>query len=132
MNGGIALALMLCLAACAGDVIGVPEPRTSSSDSGIESGRHLIASYGCGTCHSIPGVPGADSMVAPPLDRFYQRGFIAGRISNTMDNLSQWIQDPQKIDPGNAMPNLGVKPDEAHDIATYLYHDVTWGDLINQ
>ena len=94
MSGAIALAVMLSLAACAGDVIGVPEPRTSSSDSTIESGRRLIASYGCGSCHSISGVPGADAMVAPPLDRFYERGYIAGRLPNTVDNLSRAMRCP--------------------------------------
>ena len=69
-------------------------------------------------------------MAAPPLDRFYQRSYIAGRLSNTSENLSKWIQSPQEIDPGNAMPDLGVTADEAKDIAAYLYHDPTIDDFI--
>jgi hypothetical protein len=94
---GLFLVLM-CLTACTADVNGMPEPR-ASSEQRIEEGRRLLADYGCGSCHFIPGVPGADSTAAPPLDRFYQRTYIAGRLSNTEENLIEWIQDPQRIDP---------------------------------
>jgi cytochrome c1 len=111
----------------------MPEPR-SSSESRIEEGRRLIADFGCGSCHFIPGIPGADSTAAPPLDRFYQRTYIAGRLSNTEENLMLWIQNPQQIDPGNAMPDLGVTQEEARDIAAYLYdyHPPTLGDLFRR
>src|SRR5437868_1697515 len=105
-----AVAILLVLSACSGTVNGVPEPR-SSSDSDVAAGRHLIASYGCGSCHSIPGIPGADAMAAPPLDHFYERSYIAGRLPNTWDNLTKWIQNPQQIEPDNAMPDLGVTAD---------------------
>ncbi len=82
----------------------------------------LIATYGCGACHSIPGVAGAVAMAAPPLDRFYQRSYIAGRLANTEANLIQWISDPQGVEPGTAMPNLGVTQDQARAIAAYLYY----------
>lgn len=109
------------VSACSGEVNGAPEPR-AASEASIVSGRRLIASYGCGLCHTIPGIPGADSMAGPPLNCFYERTYIAGRLSNTWENLSKWIQDPQSIDPNTAMPNLGVNKDEARDIAAYLYH----------
>ena len=118
---GFVVAMVFCLSACSGAVNGVPEPR-ASSDSSIAAGRRLIASYGCGSCHSIPGIAGADAMAAPPLNCFYERTYIAGRLPNTWENLTKWIQNPQQIEPGTAMPNLGVNEDEAHDIAAYLYH----------
>jgi len=121
----------LLLSACTGEVNGVPEERPSSEAS-IVHGRALIANYGCGSCHTIPGIPGADSMAGPPLEYFYQRTYIAGRLPNTWDNLTHWIQDPQGIEPGTAMPNLGVSENEAHDIAAYLYHKITINDFISQ
>lgn len=121
---GMVVAIMFILSACSGEVNGVPEPRPAS-DSTIEAGRQLIASYGCGACHTIPGVPGADSKAAPPLDDFYERGYISGEIPNTWDNLIKYLQDPQKIEPGTIMPNLGITKDEARDIAAYLYHQPT-------
>ena len=118
---GLAVAGLFFLCACSTQVNGVPEPRPASDDT-LAAGRRLIASYGCGACHTIPGVPGADAAVGPPLDHFYQRSYIAGLLPNTEANLVQWIQDPQRIQPGNAMPNLGVSASDAAAIAAYLYH----------
>jgi cytochrome c len=128
---GLALAVVVSLAACSTEVIGQPEPRAASNDR-VAAGRRLIASYGCGSCHSIPGVPGADSKAAPPLHQFYQRTYIAGRLPNTEENLVRWIQDPQQIEPGTAMPTLGVTEDEAVAIGAYLYRQPTLSDLINR
>ncbi len=126
---GLVVAAVFLLAACSGQegVNGVPEPR-SYPDSSVQSGRRLIESYGCGTCHSIPGVPGANGTVGPPLDHFYERTYIAGQLANTDANLIQWIQHPQEIVPGDAMPDLGVTPQQARDIAAYLYHQQTLAD----
>jgi len=35
--------------------------------------------------------------------------------------LQRWVMDPQSVEPGNAMPNLGVTPTDAEDIAAYLF-----------
>lgn len=80
-----------------------------------------ISRYGCGACHTISGISGADGDVGPNLSRFAQRRYIAGRLANTPADLVAWIRDPQKIDPGNVMPELGVTPRDARDIAAYLY-----------
>src|SRR5690242_8381668 len=96
---GTIVGIALFLAACSARVNGQPEPRLTSNGS-VTAGRRYIVSYGCGTCHSIPGVPGAHGMVGPPLDQFYGRSFIAGRLPNTETNLVRWLQDPQQIQPG--------------------------------
>jgi cytochrome c len=128
---GLLFAATVLLAACSAGVEGVPEP-VAASPSSLAAGRHLIAAYGCGSCHSIPGVAGADAMAAPPLDDFWERSYIAGRLPNTEANLVQWITDPQKVVPGNAMPDLGVTEAEARDIAAYLYHQPTLADLVSR
>ncbi len=84
-------------------------------------GRELLRSYGCGTCHIVPGVPGAAGVVGPPLDRLGSRAQLAGRLPNTPDNLILWVRQPQRIVPGTAMPDLGVGERDARDIAAYLY-----------
>ncbi|NES16920.1 MULTISPECIES: cytochrome c family protein [Micromonospora] len=94
-----------------------PEVRAGRPDRGAA----LIAQYGCGSCHTIPGVDRANGLVGPPLTRFGSRSYIAGKLVNNADNLQHWITDPQAVEPGNAMPNLGVKPIDAQDIAAYLY-----------
>lgn len=84
-------------------------------------GNQAIQRYTCGACHDIPGVPRANGDVGPPLTNFARRGFIAGLLPNTPDNLTRWIEDPQGVKPGVDMPNMGVSDSDARDIAAYLY-----------
>jgi cytochrome c1 len=84
-------------------------------------GAALVRAHGCGACHVIPGVAGAVGQVGPPLTSWRQRAIIAGRLPNTPSNLIAWIQTPQTIEPGTAMPNLGLSEQEARDVAAYLY-----------
>lgn len=86
-----------------------------------EHGRQLLQVYGCTNCHSIPGVSAGIATIAPPLDGWAGRRFIAGLIPNNPVNLQQWIREPQSIHPRTAMPDLGVEADEALHMATYLY-----------
>ena len=86
-----------------------------------QHGKQLIQQYGCQACHTVPGVPGPKGVVGPPLDRMAMRGYIAGKVPNTPANMIAWIQNPQSIDPGNAMPALGVSPADAKDITAYLF-----------
>ncbi len=80
-----------------------------------------IRAYGCDTCHTIPGVPGAVGTVGPNLGGIGSQSFLAGQLSNTPDNLILWIQHPQEVKPGVAMPDMGVSTANARDIAAYLY-----------
>jgi cytochrome c len=84
-------------------------------------GREKARDYGCGSCHTIPGVPGADALVGPPLGEMASRMYIAGRLTNTPQHMIRWIQDPRAVDSATAMPNVGVTERDARDIAAYLY-----------
>jgi cytochrome c2 len=86
-----------------------------------EHGRYLIKKYGCQACHSIPGVAGADALVGPPLAGIASRAYIGGVVANSPDAMVVWLQHPQLVDPLTAMPDLGVTPSDAQDIAAYLY-----------
>jgi cytochrome c len=86
-----------------------------------ERGRAAIARYGCATCHTIPGVRGADALVGPPLTQVASRSYIAGVLPNTPQNMVRWIENPPQVDRLTAMPNLGVSDADARDIAGYLY-----------
>ncbi len=106
------------LAAC-GQIIGTPTQNVPGGDPA--RGRAALVTYGCGACHSIPGVQGADATVGPPLDRFAYRRFIGGELPNEPDNLVKCIMNPQAVEPGTAMPNLNVSEATARDMAAYLY-----------
>ncbi len=87
----------------------------------VKRGQQFIYSYSCGACHTIPGVAEAKGTVGPPLQAFAERSYIAGSLENTPENLAHWIRTPQQIEPGTAMPDLGVTREQAVDIAAYLY-----------
>ncbi|MEA2708900.1 MAG: hypothetical protein QOF78_1501 [Phycisphaerales bacterium] len=87
----------------------------------VAKGKLAIADYGCASCHTIPGIPGADSHVGPPLTGISQRTYLAGIIQNTPENLVRWIKDPPTIDEKTAMPNVHASESDARDIASYLY-----------
>lgn len=87
----------------------------------IKRGERAFISYGCGSCHSIPGVSQAHGKVGPSLQGIGGRAVVGGRLENKPDNLMRWIVNPQSVSPGTAMPNLGVKPGEARDISAFLY-----------
>ena len=86
----------------------------------LERGRRLIEQYQCGRCHVVPGVAGARGRLAVPLDAMGARSYIAGRIPNRPDTLTQWIVDPPSLVPGTAMPKMGVSTGEARHMAAYL------------
>ncbi|QGZ42878.1 cytochrome c2 [Pseudoduganella flava] len=84
-------------------------------------GRRLLVQFQCGACHSIPGVEAARGTAGPPLDKFGRQSYVAGRLPNVPEPLVRWIVDPPAVKPGTLMPNLGVTPDDARDMAAYLY-----------
>lgn len=86
-----------------------------------ERGRAAITAMGCAACHAVPGVREADALVGPPLDRFARRAIIAGRHPNRPEILIEWIMNPQDMNPGSGMPDMGVTEQVARDIAAYLY-----------
>jgi len=84
-------------------------------------GAAAISHYGCGSCHSIEGIPGAHGLVGPPLSGLGKRVYIAGMLANTPDNLERWLRHPTKINQKTLMPDVGVTAQDATDVAAYLY-----------
>lgn len=113
------VALAAIWTASCGQADKLPPPEVS--DGNPVRGAQLIVDYGCATCHSIPGIRGADGLVGPPLDHMGSRSYIAGALPNTGPNMQRWLRDPQQVEPGTAMPDLDVRPEDARDIAAYLF-----------
>lgn len=90
------------------------------SGGNAERGEKLVQQYGCQACHTISSLPGPRGVVGPPLDHIAVRGYIAGKLPNNAETMEAWLQNPQKLDPQNAMPNLGISPADAKDITAYL------------
>jgi cytochrome c2 len=84
-------------------------------------GRQAVEKYGCGGCHTIPGVRGARGAVGPALSGLADRPYLAGSMVNEPANLVDWVRRPRGIDPRTVMPDLGVTEADARDIAAFLY-----------
>ena len=86
-----------------------------------QRGVTLIERNGCGSCHIIPGIKNANGLVGPPLTAMANRIYIAGLRRNTPDAMIAWLENPQAVVPGNAMPNMYLSERDARDMTAYLY-----------
>ena len=123
---GMSVLLVIFLAFAIAILASIPKrigvmPRQYVDKGDPSRAPEAIQTYGCGSCHEIPGITGADGAVGPRLDDLADRSFLAGRIANTPGNLVFWIQHPQLVKPGVDMPELGVTEADARNIAAYLY-----------
>lgn len=114
-----AIGLAAVIAACTEGPGRVPPPAVP--DGNPRAGEELILEFGCGACHVIPGVRDADATVGPPLTDFGRRQYIAGALANNPENLVRWLVDPGSVEPGTAMPDVGLTEEQARDIAAYLF-----------
>ncbi|HEY3826208.1 MAG TPA: c-type cytochrome [Bryobacteraceae bacterium] len=119
--------LLKCAAILAAALIagcgGSERERAASSATGGDpgAGTSAIARYGCGSCHTIPGITGAKALVGPTLAGIRLRTYIAGDLPNNPENLMRWVRRPLSVHPNSAMPDLGVTADDARNIAAFLY-----------
>jgi cytochrome c2 len=86
-----------------------------------QRGRADAERYGCDACHAIGGSHDNRFAAAAPLDAAANSSLIAGTVPNTLENMTEWIQNPPRLKPGTAMPALALSADDARDIALYLY-----------
>jgi cytochrome c len=100
---------------------GTREAAASLVGGNPDRGEEAIRRYGCGSCHTIPGIRSARGMVGPPLAGIAARAYIGGVLTNSPEHMIQWIRNAHAVDAKTAMPNLGVTETDARNIASYLY-----------
>jgi cytochrome c oxidase assembly factor CtaG len=120
-TGYLVLAVLVLTGGCKRSSALTPELAAGVTGGDPARGALAMREYGCGSCHTIPGIPGARAVVGPSLAGLSGRTYIAGVLTNSPENLIRWIQDPQKVDSLTAMPDVGVTESAARDIASYLY-----------
>lgn len=111
-------AAALLLSSCSDEGQHTAEVMTGGN---VHRGAAAIERYGCGSCHIIPGISGAQGLTGDSLSGIANRVYIAGVLQNTPENMMRWIENPTAVDPKTVMPNLGVAHKDAMDIAGYLY-----------
>lgn len=115
-----ALWIGICVGVCSISGCKRVQPVIAGTVGSSERGRATIEAYGCGKCHTIPGIRGANGVVGPPLESLAQRTYIGGNFPNTAETLTHWIMTPQEMKPGTAMPSLGLSESQARDVVAYL------------
>jgi cytochrome c oxidase subunit 2 len=74
----------------------------------------------CGSCHTIRGTP-ATSRVGPDLTHVGSRTSLAAvTIPNTPARMAEWLRDPQRVKPGNQMPQVRLTDAEIRQLVAYL------------
>ncbi len=112
--------------AAAANPLSPPKPAEASdpapNPAQVQQGQQLVAQKGCGGCHVVPGVAGANGAVGPSLAGVATRTTIAGGAvaNNGPDDVKRWILDPPSVKPGTQMPKLGLTDDEATAIVAFL------------
>ena len=92
----------------------------SPSRAEMHAAKALIAAN-CGACHRVPGIPQAQGRVGPSLQQISRQQIIAGHFANSPDALTRWIEHPQSMLPGDAMPDTGLSHEQVLKIVDYLY-----------
>ncbi len=86
----------------------------------VRRGRDIFMQGRCAACHAIRGTAAA-GQIAPDLTHIATRSTLgAGTLPNTPENLAAWIQDPQRLKPGNQMPANPLQADDVRALVAYL------------
>ena len=115
-----ALLLLSCVVSCNRDEA-VYRDAAILTGGDPRQGPAAIGRYGCGSCHTIPGIRAATGMVGPPLEGIASRAYLAGQLPNSPANMVRWIQHPQHVEKGTVMPEMGVTDPDARNITAFLY-----------
>ena len=118
---GTTLLLLLCAIWGSGCGHGNEKVAAQLTGGDPRRGEAAIRRHGCGSCHAIPGIAGAGGLVGPPLDRIASRAYIAGRLTNTPQNLMAFVKHPHGVAGRIAMPEMAIPDRDVRDIAAYLY-----------
>jgi cytochrome c2 len=86
----------------------------------LREARALIVAN-CVACHRVPSIAGANGRVGPSLDGISRQQILAGHFSNSPEAMTAWIEHPQHLLPGDAMPETGLSHDQVTKIVDYLY-----------
>ena len=59
--------------------------------------------------------------MGPNLTNFHERVTLGAAImDNTPQNLARWLENPQRVKPGNMMPNLNLTEEQIDALVAYL------------
>jgi cytochrome c oxidase subunit II len=84
------------------------------------AGNAVFQSLSCVSCHAVKGTT-AVGKFGPDLTHLMSRQTLAaGAITNTPENLREWVKNPQGAKPGSLMPSLQLTDEELGQVVSYL------------
>ena len=93
---------------------------TSTLSGEAAAGGQYFLKMTCTNCHAIAGTA-ASARTGPELTHLASRETLAaGRLTNTPDNLSSWLHNPEAYKPASHMPNLHLTDEQRRDLVAYL------------
>jgi cytochrome c oxidase subunit 2 len=96
-------------------------PAAENKEALTKAVTQIIGKYGCGACHTIPGIPNAVGTLAPSWKGFADRPKIAGgKLDNTPENIRAWLHDPKAVKSDTIMPKVPLTEAEVNDLVTFL------------
>jgi cytochrome c oxidase subunit II len=96
------------------------KPATSPASGPAGEGERLFLNGPCSSCHTIRGTE-ADGYVGPDLTHVASRTTLgAVTVTNSRENLREWIVDSQHLKPGNQMPNFDISGPKLDALVAYL------------
>ena len=96
------------------------QPAAQPPNSLAVEGDLVFRSQTCGNCHAIVGTP-ANGIAGPNLTHVASRATIGGGVlTNTPENMQQWLANPQAVKPGVLMPDFKLSPDQVKALTAYM------------
>jgi cytochrome c oxidase subunit II len=91
-----------------------------ASDPHAQRGQQVFFTSACNMCHAIAGTDAA-ATVGPDLSHVASRRTLAaGTLPNDPEHLRRWLENPQRIKPGNRMPIVSLPREDLDALVAYL------------
>jgi cytochrome c oxidase subunit 2 len=91
-----------------------------ASDPHAIRGQRVFVASACNMCHAIAGTD-ASATAGPDLSHIASRRTLAaGTLPNDAEHLRRWLENPQRVKPGNHMPIVSLAPQDLDALVAYL------------
>ncbi|MDQ3074316.1 MAG: c-type cytochrome [Pseudomonadota bacterium] len=120
MTIGPGAATALALTVAVGGCKAPSEQRYLPDPAAVARGHRAIESAGCAACHRFDGIDWPRGRIGPSLTNYDDRGWIAGSLPYTPENLAAFVRNAPAVKPGSTMPAMPVSAAQSRDIAAFL------------
>jgi cytochrome c oxidase subunit II len=95
------------------------EPAASPESASAREGEQVFLAK-CGICHSVAGTSAGGNLGPNLTHLMSRRTLAAGKLKNTVANLSGWVANPQRVKPEATMPNIDLSGPQLNALRGFL------------